>query len=253
MVKSRMKLPLIIILSVFCLLASPEFAGARTKHRHSATLKKASNRKHRRSSRKHPKDSALKKTVRKEQALSVLREYLPEYADILETKEVISPLSLASLPENFDRRSPFASPKIRYDLLSNIESWLGTRYRFGGSSRRGIDCSSFTSSIMSRTLNEVFNGTSRDQAQRFNAIFDTDSLQFGDMVFFSGTRRHAKNRIGHVGIYLGNGVFAHSSTHKGVTFSSIGEGYYTQRFRWGGRFVAGYDMTYIPSGLPLGM
>ncbi|MFN3781194.1 MAG: NlpC/P60 family protein [Candidatus Kapaibacteriota bacterium] len=41
--------------------------------------------------------------------------------------------------------------------------------------------------------------------------------------------------MGHVGIYLGNGVFAHSSTGKGVIITHISEGYYGERFRFGGK------------------
>jgi cell wall-associated NlpC family hydrolase len=251
MVKANLKLPLIVFLSVVALFVAPDIALSRTKHRSASHAHKVVLRK-KHQHRKKSKHTARKNYARKEQALSVLREYLPQYADILETKEDVSPLSLTSLPQNYDRRSPFSSPKVRYDLLTNIDSWLGTRYRFGGASRRGIDCSGFTSTIMSRTLNEMFAGSSRVQAHRFDAIFSPDSLQFGDMLFFTG-RRVRSGKIGHVGIYLGNGVFAHSSTHKGVTFSHITEGYYDQRFRWGGRFVTGIDMTCMPARLPLGM
>ncbi|MDH7514814.1 MAG: C40 family peptidase [Bacteroidota bacterium] len=168
----------------------------------------------------------------------MLREYLPEIADIHETKVKGKGFSYISVPVTFDSRSPFADPFLRYDLLRNIDKWLGTRYRYGGSTSRGVDCSGFTSAVMSATLRTTFAGSSHVQAARFTPIFSVDSLQFGDMVFFSGRNRKS-NRIGHVGVYLGNGVFAHSSTGRGVIYSHISEGYYTERFRWGGRFIAG--------------
>jgi len=127
-------------------------------------------------------------------------------------------------------------PELRAELIKNIDNWLGTSYRYGGKSRRGIDCSGFTSVVVNSTLDVSFSGSSRWQSKQLEPIFITDSLQFGDMIFFSGTNRRSP-RIGHVGIYLGNGVFAHASSRRGVVYSHITDGYYTERFRWGGRFV----------------
>ncbi len=183
-----------------------------------------------------------KKTVRKQRALSVLREYLPAYADILEAEivrfEKVFYNGGSALPvsDSYDPRSPFVNPIMRLQLMQTIDKWLGTRYRYGGRSVRGIDCSGFTSKVYTEALGKAFNGSSRMQARQFSAIFDVDSMQFGDVIFFSGTNRRSK-RIGHVGIYLGRGVFAHASTSRGVTFNHIEDGYYEQRFRFGGRFM----------------
>ena len=178
------------------------------------------------------------KRVKKETSISLLREYLPEYADIPEAQNVSNNDAFVEIPHGFDFHSPFASNRLRLELIRNIDRWLGTRYRYGGSSHRGVDCSGFTSTVISRTLNFAFQGNSRWQAGQFIPIFAMDSLQFGDMLFFTGRNRNS-GRIGHVGIYLGNGVFAHSSTGRGVIYSHISEGYYSERFRWGGRFTTG--------------
>ena len=192
--------------------------------------------------RRHAHKVSRVKRVSREKALTVLREYLPEYADLHEAKTASSATPFLPVPDNFDTRSPFASPALRYDLVKNINTWLGTRYRYGGSSKRGIDCSGFTSAVVSSTLKQAFYGSSRVQASRFIPIFDTDSLQFGDMVFFTGRNKRA-DRIGHVAIFLGKGVFAHSSTGRGVLYSHITEGYYTERFRWGGRFMSSHYVS----------
>ncbi len=199
----------------------------------SAIAKKAKSKKSKSSKRKKAKG---KNGNGKQKAMTVLREYLPYLADVHEAKAGASDLRLIPVRSDFDTRSPFRHPQLRYDLVVNISSWLGTRYRYGGSSKRGVDCSGFTSAVVSNTLRTAFNGSSRVQAARFVPIFDTDSLQFGDMVFFTG-RNKRSTRIGHVGIFLGNGVFAHSSTGRGVIYTHLSEGYYTERFRWGGRFV----------------
>ena len=182
-----------------------------------------------------------KKTLRKQRALSVLRDYLPAYADILEAEMVrLEQLfynggSVLPISTSYDARSPFVTPLMRLQLLQTIDKWLGTRYRYGGRSVRGIDCSGFTSKVMTEALGKDFYGSSRMQARQFTPIFDVDSMQFGDIIFFTGTNRRS-SRIGHVGIYLGKGVFAHSSTSRGVTFNHISDGYYERRFRFGGRF-----------------
>ena len=183
-----------------------------------------------------------KKNARKNRALNVLREYLPRYADLLEAEmvrfEEVFFSGAAALPVSptFDPRSPFVNPIMRLQLMQTIEKWLGTRYRYGGRSKRGIDCSAFTSKVMTEALGKEFRGTSRVQARQFTPIFEVDSLQFGDMIFFTGTSRTSR-RIGHVGIYLGKGLFAHAATSRGVTFNHITDGYYTRRFRFGGRFI----------------
>ncbi|MDT8324163.1 MAG: C40 family peptidase [Bacteroidota bacterium] len=195
-------------------------------------------------SRAHITSSAdKKKNVRKQRALSVLREYLPAYADILEAEmlrfEQVFYNGGSALPitPQYDPRSPFANPIMRLQLMQSIDKWLGTRYRYGGRSARGIDCSGFTSKVYTEALGKTFRGSSRMQARQFTPIFDVDSMQFGDVIFFTGTKRNSR-RIGHVGVYLGAGVFAHAATSRGVTFNHIKDGYYERRFRFGGRFIS---------------
>ena len=191
---------------------------------------------------KNVSSNEKKKNSRKQRAVSVLREYLPDYADILEAEIVrfedmfYSGGTMLPVSSNYDARSPFVNPILRLQLMQTIEKWLGTRYRYGGRSVRGIDCSGFTSKVITEALGKDFSGSSRMQARQFTPIFDVDSMQFGDMIFFTGTNRSSQ-RIGHVGIYLGKGMFAHAASSKGVTFNHISDGYYERRFRFGGRFI----------------
>jgi hypothetical protein len=235
-----LKLLLLAVLVAGWEWAMPSFAfGSPPATSSRASVKKRHHAKKTPTKRSHRKTKSLSrasKNFSKEHALAVLREHLPSYADIHETKQqTLNAISLP-LPAHFDTRSPYASLPLRFELLRNINDWLGTRYRFGGSSKRGVDCSGFASNVVSATLQQAFTGSSRVMADRFTPIFDVDSLQFGDMIFFTGRNRHG-NRIGHVGVFIGNGVFAHSSTGRGVLYSHITEGYYAERFRWGGRFL----------------
>ena len=103
--------------------------------------------------------------------------------------------------------------------------WLGTPYHFGGTGGRGIDCSAFTRTIYDKVADVWIPRTASSQYD-FGKNISKNDLQFGDLVFFN-TRRHV--RVGHVGIYLGDNLFAHSSTRFGVTVSSLESAYYSAR------------------------
>ncbi len=114
-----------------------------------------------------------------------------------------------------------------------IIKYLDTPYKYGGSSLNGIDCSAFTQSVYQDALNVNLNRTARDQFTQ-GKVVSREELEFGDLVFFN-TRRRV--RPGHVGIYIGDGLFAHASTKGGVMISSLDEDYYSKRFMGARRIV----------------
>ena len=115
-------------------------------------------------------------------------------------------------------------------LYSVVDSYLGTPYRFGGDSERGIDCSAFTRRVY-RVQGVELPRNSRDQA-RVGMSIAYSSVRTGDLIFFDTS---INGGISHVGVYLGNNTFAHASSSKGVTKSSLREKYYVKRFVKGGR------------------
>jgi cell wall-associated NlpC family hydrolase len=115
-------------------------------------------------------------------------------------------------------------------LIASVNQYLGTPYRFGGDSERGIDCSAFTRRVY-RGQGIELPRNSREQA-RVSSSVSFNGLRAGDLVFFDTS---IQGTISHVGVYLGDGVFAHASSSKGVTRSSIRERYYVKRFVKGGR------------------
>lgn len=117
-------------------------------------------------------------------------------------------------------------------LYRFIEDWWGTRYRYGGSSRDGIDCSGFTCRMMQDVFGISLPRTAREQFQVCDMVANSD-LREGDLVFFN-----TRGGISHVGVYLGNQGFVHSSTNGGVTISSLQDEYYSKRFLGGGRVKA---------------
>lgn len=168
----------------------------------------------------------------KAERIKKLYEYFPVY-EKWENAEIY-PYDDFIFLNNFDKRSVFEDFYLRKSLLHTINDWLGVRYRLPGRSRNGVDCSNFVSIIISSVLEQNIPAGASQQSKLFAKIENADELQFGDLVFFSGRNKKSK-RIGHVGIYIGNGLFAHSATNHGVTYTHLSEGYYQVRYRFGGR------------------
>ena len=110
--------------------------------------------------------------------------------------------------------------------------YLKTPYKFGGNSKNGIDCSAFTQTVYNDCASISLLRTAKDQYYEGTPIDNQKDLRFGDLVFFD-TRRNVKP--GHVGIYLGDNLFAHASSKQGVTVSNITNEYYAKRFMGGRR------------------
>lgn len=115
-----------------------------------------------------------------------------------------------------------------FQLLKFIDEWYGVRYRLGGDSKTGIDCSAFTRKL----LNEVFCVyVGRVVPDQFKAGFEISrsDLRMGDLVFFKTSNR----RVGytHVGFYLGNNRFVHATVSKGVQIDNLESPYYRNAFR----------------------
>lgn len=121
-------------------------------------------------------------------------------------------------------------------LLNYAQSFLGTRYIYGGASPNGFDCSGFTQYCY-RLIGVSINRTAQQQYSNGVAV-DKDALQPGDLVFFYGTYASV-DQITHVGIYLGDGNFIHAAnSNSGVIVSSLTSGYYSSHY-YGARHILG--------------
>ena len=125
-------------------------------------------------------------------------------------------------------------------LLQYIDDWYATRYRYGGSSKKGIDCSAFTAGLLSEVFGTSVPRTCREQYHATERITKT-ALQEGDLVFFS-----IKKGISHVGVYLKNNKFVHASSSHGVMISDMQESYFARRFVGAGRAIRLADDNVIP-------
>jgi lipoprotein Spr len=115
-------------------------------------------------------------------------------------------------------------------LYYQVYDWVGTRYKYSGETKKGIDCSGFVSEIYKNVYCIELAGGSTDIWNKVVPVEKVD-LKEGDILFF----KIKKGRISHVGIYLGNNKFAHASVKKGVMVNDLEETYYKNCFYKGGR------------------
>lgn len=122
------------------------------------------------------------------------------------------------------------------NILTEASTYLGTPYRYGGTTRNGIDCSAFVLSVFGAAAGLTLPRVAASQSQEGESI-DKENLQKGDLIFFS----HGK-RISHVGIVEdvteeGEVKFIHAATSKGVMISSLNDSYWGPKFRFAKRVI----------------
>ncbi|WP_332651198.1 C40 family peptidase [Lysinibacillus sp. 54212] len=112
-------------------------------------------------------------------------------------------------------------------LTSIASKYIGVKYSYGGTTSKGFDCSGYVRQVF-KELGVSLPRSSGEMYKKGTAVKKAD-LQKGDLVFFKTSSRSA---VSHVGIYVGNNKFIHSSTSKGVVTTNINDKYY-----WGARYV----------------
>jgi len=154
----------------------------------------------------------------------------PESEDPGDLPEDESQIDISAVIKNLDKNREEESLPLstkRDLMIMEIIKYMNTPYKFGGNSLNGIDCSAFTQNVYKNSWLLDLNRSAREQFKQGIPIENRSDLKFGDLVFFN-TRRRVKP--GHVGIYIGENLFAHASTKLGVTVSSLDHEYYNKRY-----------------------
>ncbi len=173
---------------------------------------------------------ALKETSDSEEARPrVAKRVLLRHSDLFNEKDYEQSLAELTEPDPGQEVDLRKNVELKTDNIKMLKTkaygFLGTRYRFGGSSMRGIDCSSFVQHVF-REMDVTLPRTAREQFEMGNEVAPGD-LQKGDLVFFRTYAHYAS----HVGIYLGNSKMIHASSRdRRVVISTMDTPYYRSRF-----------------------
>jgi len=149
------------------------------------------------------------KTSEKNGAEIAKRSVVSKYAEILKTPE---------------------SNIKNIKLYTFIDDWYGVRYKYGGMSKSGVDCSGFCNLLYNSVYRRQIERTTKELSKSINKR-SKNNLQEGDLIFFNISGK--KNS--HVGVYLTNDMFVHASTSKGVLISSLKNPYYIKTYSKGGK------------------
>ncbi|WP_412559987.1 C40 family peptidase [Winogradskyella sp. MIT101101] len=118
-------------------------------------------------------------------------------------------------------------PSEEAETIANYaKKFNGTRYKYGGTTKRGMDCSGLI--YTSFTDNNISVPRTTSDLKSFGDWIDLKEVNVGDLVFFA-TRKNSR-KVNHVGIVTnvrtGNVEFIHASTSRGVMISSLAEKYW---------------------------
>lgn len=136
--------------------------------------------------------------------------------------------------EVYDALGLNKSRKDNYTLYKEVASWLHVPHVDGGMSRNGTDCSYLVYNVYKTVYNKNLERNSANMLNKNCRKIRKSRLKEGDLVFFV-TSGKSKSYVNHVGIYLKDNKFIHTSTSRGVIVSDLDEEYYRKTFVCGGR------------------
>jgi probable lipoprotein NlpC len=119
----------------------------------------------------------------------------------------------------------------RRTVIREAAEWLGTPYRYAGTSRAGVDCSGLVQNVFG-AVDRKLPRNSAEQAGRGESI-DLSGTLPGDLVFFNTSG----SGVSHVGILVNRNEFIHASTSAGVIISRLDESYYSSRILFARRIL----------------
>ena len=124
-----------------------------------------------------------------------------------------------------------SAPTTQEKLEVQYKRYQGIPYRYGGTDTNGFDCSGFINKVYENAFKYDLPRTTGEMSKQGKKISKTN-LKSGDLVFFRPSRKYM-----HVGIYVGNNSFIHSSTSKGVIKSKLDNVYWKDKYRFSRRIL----------------
>jgi len=149
------------------------------------------------------------------------------YSLLIKTGNLSKDISTNTIEENTEE---FSSLSTTVDILIEEASKnLGTRYKTGGTSSNGFDCSGLIFTAF-KEINKILPRSSYQQATVGDKI-EPFHAKKGDLIFFTTNKKGTISHVGMITEILKDEIkFIHASSHLGVIISSIKEPYYSKRF-----------------------
>ncbi len=136
---------------------------------------------------------------------------------------------IVSSPKDVEELSPENMSKAEF-LIAKASQHIGTRYRGGGTTSAGFDCSGLMFSTF-KHIDMTLPRSSSSMAVGAGYKIDRSQAQKGDLIFFTTNGRGSINHVGMITEIIGDEIkFIHSSVQAGVIISSTEEPYYKKRF-----------------------
>ncbi len=129
------------------------------------------------------------------------------------------------------KKKTTTSLSVKDKLEIEFQKYKGTPYKYGGTTKRGFDCSGFVNTVYLNAFRIELPRMTKDIAKVGYKVKES-KLKVGDLVFFRPSRKYR-----HVGIYIGNGEFIHSSTSKGVIKSRLDNVYWSRKYSYARRIL----------------
>lgn len=148
------------------------------------------------------------------------------YQEALYREEAATEKELADFADG----KSYQLPVLADSILERGMSLIGTRYRFGGTSEAGFDCSGFIGYLFREEAGMNLPRSTREMINVDAPLVSRSKLEPGDLLFFATNGR--RGRVSHAGIYLGDNQFIHSSSRRsgGVRIDSLGDSYWSKTF-----------------------
>lgn len=167
-------------------------------------------------------------------------DYLNELNPVVASTRTATGRAISSAGYTFGDEEGYEG--VNAEIIAEARRHMGTPYRWGGESTRGFDCSGFVRYVFRQAEGINLPRTSREQAKVGKPV-KRDELRPGDIITFATS---GGSRVSHVGVYIGDNKFIHSSSSRGVRIDTL-TGYYAKRFVSARRPIVG---PHLPDNLP---
>lgn len=130
----------------------------------------------------------------------------------------------------------YSGSSVVLRLDHSYQLWHGVKYKFGGTTADGIDCSSYIQHVFSEEFSVELPRTTTEQINEGRPVSQAEHHP-GDLVFFNtGAGKH------HVGVLINSHEFIHASSSHGVTISDLNRSYWQTRYMASRRLIESTDI-----------